>query len=191
MVRFCLVACSLSMLHGIASGGQRVLYIGESPCLLQIHEVDERTSSLVFRQAQTNIVMAEQDVLRKTIDGGTEKIRILEAREVNRPNTVAFPLKKARVYDRRGRLLDEAEIMKKARPGMQVVIARWGDKIGLDYLFVFKKETLILVLAKNQEVPRPETLPVWPLLGSVLEALARVEDQYVLRRVREIYESMK
>jgi len=187
VVRCLLLACGLSLLQGTAHGDHRILWVGQSPCLIRVHEVDEASGSLVLRQAETNLEMAEHDVLRKTIDGKVETIKITEAREVrDRPKEVTFSLKNTKVYDRTGRLLGEVEVLKRVKPGMAVVLARRGDKIGLDYLFVFKKETLILVLQANQEVPMPEPLPRSVLIP-VLVSVLNVCDDLISRGFRTVF----
>jgi hypothetical protein len=169
MVRCLLLVYVLLLLQCPARADEGRRLVGQSPCVILVHDVDKTTGSLVFRQAETNFELREAEETVLTTDG---KFQIRIYREVgDRPRQVALSLKDTKVYDRTGMLLDEAEILRRVKPGMQVVIARGGDKIGLDYVFVFKKETLILVLPKHHEVPRPEPLPV-SILGSVLESVA-------------------
>jgi len=192
MVRCLLLTCGLSMLQSTARADDRILWVGKSPCLILVHEIDKAAGSLVFRQSETNWKLLEKEIQRETSDGKSETYKAHEIVEVrNRPKKVAFSLKNIQVYDGTGTRLGGAEVMKRTKPGMQVMIARLGDKIGLDYLFVFKKETLILVVPANQEIPRPEPLPVWPVLVWVLEALASAEDELILHRLRIISASMK
>jgi hypothetical protein len=181
MVRCLLLACGLSLLQGTVRADDRVLWVGQSPCLILVHEVDKASSSLVFRQADTNILLSEKEY-QVSIDGKIETRKVPYYQSVcNRPSQVRFSLKDTKVYDNTGTLLDEADILKRARPGMGVVIARMGDKFDPHYLFVFKKETLIVVVPADREVPRPEPLPVSFVIPA-LGAFAEVCDDLLSRR---------
>jgi hypothetical protein len=65
----------------------------------------------------------------------------------------AFSLKNTKIYNTSGTLLGEGEILRKVKPGTQVLIARMGDKISLTFLFSIKKDTLVLVMPSNREIP--------------------------------------
>jgi hypothetical protein len=187
MVRCLVLACGLSLLPGTAPAQDRILWIGESPCLIPIHEVDKATGSLVFRQMENNFVLAEREVTQQTIDGKTRTKQVPYYRTAQRPNKVAFSLKQTRVYDTTGTRLTEADVLERARPGMLVVIARLGDELPLTYLFILKKETLILLLPSDHEVPTPEPRPMWSLLDRLLDALEDAEDQRLLRCERMMF----
>jgi len=185
MMRCLVLAYALSLLQGSAHADERKGRVGLSPCLIFIHEVDKASGSLVFRQSECNFAYLEKEV-STIVDGKIKKFKVpVEVPVGNRPKKVTISLKSTKVYDRTGTLLDEAEVLKRVKPGIAVVIARRGDKIGLDYLFVFKKETLIIVLPAHQEVPMPEPLPV-SILMPVLDAVGVVCDDLISRAIFRI-----
>jgi hypothetical protein len=179
MVRCLVLAYALSLLQGTAHADEGNGRVGLSPCVILVHEVNKTSGSLVFRQAELNFAFIEKEV-STFVDGKFTQRKVSFPEPANRPKKVTFSLKNTKVYDSTGTLLGEAEILKRVKPGMAMVIARLGDKIGLDYLFVFKKETLIIVLAADQEVPKPEPLPV-SILMPVLEAVAEACDNIISR----------
>src|SRR5262249_365460 len=142
MVRYLLLVVGLSLFQGTARADEQEPLVGVSPCLILVHEVDRASGSLVFRQAETNTAVIEKEVAQTSANGKIENRKIPVYQEVrDLPRHVKLRLKDIKVYDMAGTLLDEAAIWKRVKPGTEVVIARWGDKIGLDYLFVLKKET--------------------------------------------------
>jgi hypothetical protein len=142
----------------------------------------------VFPQSCYNLELRERDVKCATSDGKTTTIKVPYHEGALRPNKVAFSLKTTTVYDTSGARLTEAEVLKRARPGTPVIIARWGDTIGLDYLFVLNSETLVLVVPADREVPMPEERPVWSFWARALRALENAEEEFILHQVRTIYE---
>ncbi len=175
MVRCLLLAYGLSLLQGPVHADERKTRVGLSPCRILVHEVDTESPSLVFRQGETICVLEEVQLAinGKIVTRTRPTYRSVPAHLMQ----VKLSLKDINVFDGTGTLLGEAEILKRVKPGMEVMIARWDDQIGLDYLFVFKKETLILVLPRFHDVPNPKPGPGSLLL--FLDTVAYVCDDFV------------
>jgi hypothetical protein len=148
MMRCSLLVVGLSLLPGTGRAGEAYFS--------KVHDVDKGTASLVFRGLECI------DVLKQVVNERTgEKVEVHVPTPFER--NWKYSLNDYQVYDGIGKLLGPEEVLKRVHPGMVVLIARKGDKINLGKLFSLKKETLILIMPPNKNLPPAALSPNGPL----------------------------
>jgi len=157
MIRYLFLAFGLSLFTVTIRADEPNRPPSPSPLFVLVHNVQKDSATLVI---STDYVRAQKEVARTVNEGG----KITHRKEiVNEYVPVEIRVKKslkdAKVYDGTGKQIETAEVLKLLKPGMAILMTLGNEKVNPAFLALLKKETLILVLPANTDVPIPVPEP--------------------------------